>query len=148
MYVLLQKTNGSRKPVRLFIVRHLVDDTSQGPGYMEMDAAMALGTYVIHLVRDSLEPALGGLDAGNHVRELSTDDRLGVEGFAKDYPLVRPFQTLLDYPSLGTQARSAYHPSLVVEVAEDHRQTLVQGSKGVRQWHSDILEGNVGGASG
>ena len=46
--------------------------------------------HVLHLVRDVLEPVLGGFCLRNHVRELSTNDRLRMQWLPERLPLVDP----------------------------------------------------------
>ena len=82
-------------------------------------------TDVIHLVRDALQPVLGRLDSGNHIRQLGTNDGLRVEGFAKHNSLIGPFHALLNNLPLCTQGRATYHPSFVIEIAEDDFHTGV-----------------------
>lgn len=99
-------------------------------------------------MRDRLKPVLSGFNASNHVSELGPNYRLGVQGFPKDYPLVRPLEAFLHYPPLSTQACPAYHPSFVVEVAENDLQALVDRSQCIRYRYPDIGESDIGCPSG
>lgn len=120
-------------------------DVGQGPGRTAMREGC---TDIVHLVRHVLEPALARLDAGDHVCELRADDGLRVEGTPKDDTLVRPLEALLDNPPLCSDACAHHHPPLVVEVAQDHLQALVHWSQRMRDWHPDVIEGNIGRACG
>lgn len=98
------------------------------------------------MVRDAFQPVLGRLDSGDHVRQLGTDDSLRVEGLAKYDSLVGPFHALLHDLPLCAQGRAAYHPSFVVEVAEDDFHTGVDLAEGVGNGYTDIVEGDIGRA--
>ena len=105
-------------------------------------------TYVVHLVRDKLQPVLPSLDARDHAREPGAYDGLCVERLAEHDALVRPLEALLDNPTLGTEARGRDHPPLVVEVAEDNVHALADRAEGVRHGHARLVERNVGCACG
>ena len=76
-------------------------------------------TYIVHLVRDVLEPVLSSLHACNHVSKFGTNDGLSIERLSEYYALVCPLETLFDYLALCTQTRADDHPSLMIEVAEN-----------------------------
>jgi hypothetical protein len=84
-----------------------------------------LGTNVVHLKRDILNPCLACLQPKNNRRKFRANNCLGVKGLAKGNSLVRPsiisaskvretsrikwsalsLQTLLNHDSLCTEAR-------------------------------------------
>jgi hypothetical protein len=47
-------------------------------------------TDVVHLVCYVLEPAMRGLDTGDHLGQLCADDGLSVQWFAERLPLLGP----------------------------------------------------------
>jgi hypothetical protein len=114
------------------------------------------------LVRNVFQPALHGLNAGNHSSNFAADDGLRCQGLPKCLALTNPFETLLHDRTLSTSRGSDHHPAFVIKIAANQcRQvtllTLEQpgtvpeynedpstlGTKGVLNWYLDIVERDV-----
>ena len=104
--------------------------------------------HVLHLVRDVLEPVLGGFCLRNHVRELSTNDRLRVQWLPECLPLVDPLQALLHDHAHVPRSATAHGPSFVIEVAENDENSSALRAERVLHGHLDVLEGDVGSTRG
>lgn len=79
-----------------------------------------------------------GLPMSNH--------GLVYQALAKHQPLVGPLEALLDNGAHRPHRRRAHHPALVVEVGQNHVQTLVLLAQQVLHGHLDIVKGDVRGA--
>ena len=73
-----------------------------------------------HLVSYVLQPCLQALHAGDHIRQLVSDDRLGYERFTKDITLACPLEALLHNPALRPDRRAAHDPPLVIKVGKHY----------------------------
>lgn len=113
----------------------------------EMRGLLVVG-HLVHLVRDVLEPGLGGFALGDESRELLPDDGLGDEGLAEGLALVCPHHQLGANGACGADRRAAHDPSLVVKVGQDDGNTSTLGTDEVASWDAAIVVGDVGGAGG
>ena len=97
-------------------------------------------------IRDGLEPRLVRLAQGNHLGQLQADHGLVDQALLEDEALVRPLERLLDHEAHVADRRARHGPPLVVEVAQDHVDTLVLLAQQVLDGHLDVVKGDVGRA--
>ena len=73
---------------------------------------------------------------------LLPNNRLLDQLLSKDQSLVRPFHTLLCDDSTRSDDSTSHHPSLVVEVAEDHMDAFILNSQEIIYGDFDIIKRN------
>lgn len=100
--------------------------------------------HVAHLVCDRLEPALVGLDEGDHLGKFKPDDGLVDQALAKDETLVSPLQALLDDGPAVAYCSASHGPALVVEVGQNDVYALVLLAEEVSDRDLDVVKGDIG----
>lgn len=133
----------------------------------EILALVTVG-HLAHLERNILEPILHGFDAGDHCCELGANNRLVEKRLSKDFPLMCPsefkgesgdlkrtenkkrmhaLEALFNNRPLRSRRSTANNPSLMIKIAQYHKDTTVLGTKHILCGDFDIIECDVGRAS-
>ena len=104
--------------------------------------------HIAHLVRDIFKPALHGLRARDHLRQLGAHHGLRAERLAERLALRDPLETFLEDHALRSSGCANHNPALVVEVAQDNEDPATLGTERVFDRDADVVEGDEGCARG